>query len=299
MISLDNKKILLNEINDYLFIAIGLACYAVGWTVFMLPYGITLGGVTGISALIYFATGIELQIPYFIINGLLLIAALKILGFKFCAKTIYAVVALTVFLKIGQEIMKDSSGEMIQILGADEDFMSCIIGACMCGVGVGVCFAHNGSTGGTDIVAAIINKYKDISLGHTLLLIDIFIIGSGYIVFHDIRRVMFGYVSMLIMSLVLDYYVNSMRQSVQFMIFSKKHQELADYINKDLHRGVTVLDGTGWYSKQPMKVIVVLTKKRDSVNFFRAIQMIDPNAFISQSNVRGVYGEGFDKIKVK
>jgi len=295
----ESKKLYLAEITDYLFIALGLACYALGWTAFMLPYGIAVGGVTGIAALIYYATGIGMDIPYLFINLALLGFALRILGLKFCAKTIYAVLVLTLMLHIGQSLMTDESGQMMQLLGEHEDFMSCIIGACLCGLGVGVCFAHNGSTGGTDIVAAIINKYHDISLGRVILCCDIIIIGSGYLVFHDIRRVLFGYVAMFLMSMVLDYYVNSSKQSVQFMIFSKKHEQLADYINKNLHRGVTVLDGTGWYSKKPMKVIVVITRKRDSVYFFRAIQAIDPEAFITQSNVNGVFGEGFDKIKVK
>lgn len=293
------NKQFMKELSDYLAIALGLALYAVGWTVFMLPYGITSGGVSGISAIIYYATGFEMQYSYLIINVFFLALALKILGWKFCAKTIYAVLLLTVLLKVGQIAMKDDSGEFIQILGPDEPFMACILGAAICGIGVGICFANNGSTGGTDIIAAIVNKYRDISLGRMILFTDILIIGSSYFVFHDITRMMFGYVCMFILSVSLDYYVNTARQSVQLLIFSRKYDEIADYINSVVHRGVTILDGMGWYSKNPRKVLVVLARKRDTTNLLRAIMEIDPNAFISQSNVVGVYGQGFDKIKAK
>ena len=173
------------------------------------------------------------------------------------------------------------------------------MGAILCGIGVGICFAANGSTGGTDIIAAIVNKYRDISFGRVIMFTDILIIGSTYFVFHDITRMMFGYVTMVIMSVSLDFYVNGARQSVQIMIFSYKYEELADFINKNIKRGVTVLNGMGWYSKQDCHVLVVLARKPDATNLMRAIKQIDPKAFVSMSRVVGVYGEGFDKIKVK
>ncbi|MBO4443878.1 MAG: YitT family protein [Bacteroidaceae bacterium] len=290
------------ELKDYFAIALGLLCYSGGWTIFMLPYGVTLGGVTGIAALVDLGTQhmpfhIPMQMTYFILNAILLMMALKVLGWKFCTKTIYAVIVMTLLLQIGNSTMARLGNPMV--LGEGENFMSCVIGACLCGLGIGICFANNGSTGGTDIIAAMINKNRDVSLGRIVLVSDLIVIGCNYFVFHDIRRVLFGYVALILMSMVLDYYVNSSRQSVQFFIFSNKHEEIADYINKNVHRGVTVLDGMGWYSKEPMKVLVVLAKKRDSVSLFRAIKDIDPKAFVSQSNVIGVYGKGFDKIKVK
>ncbi|MBO4590025.1 MAG: YitT family protein [Bacteroidaceae bacterium] len=290
------------ELKDYFAIALGLLCYSGGWTIFMLPYGVTLGGVTGIAALVDLGTQhmpfhIPMQMTYFILNAILLMMALKVLGWKFCTKTIYAVIVMTLLLQIGNSTMARLGNPMV--LGEGENFMSCVIGACLCGLGIGICFANNGSTGGTDIIAAMINKNRDVSLGRIVLVSDLIVIGCNYLVFHDIRRVLFGYVALILMSMVLDYYVNSSRQSVQFFIFSNKHEEIADYINKNVHRGVTVLDGMGWYSKEPMKVLVVLAKKRDSVSLFRAIKDIDPKAFVSQSNVIGVYGKGFDKIKVK
>ena len=293
------KKKFIHEFNDYLAIAVGLALYALSWTTLMLPYGITTGGVTGVSAIIFYATGFEMQISYLLINSVFLIFALKILGWRFCAKTVYAVLLLTIFLKVGQIFMSDGNGGFKLILGEGQNFMACVVGAILCGIGVGMCFAANGSTGGTDIIAAIVNKYRDVSLGRVILLIDILIIGSTYFVFHDITRMLFGYVTMMIMSASLDFYVNSARQSIQLLIFSYKYEELANYINQEIHRGVTVLNGMGWYSKQESHVLVVLVRKPDATNILRAIKQIDPNAFISMSRVVGVYGQGFDKIKVK
>ena len=169
----------------------------------------------------------------------------------------------------------------------------------MCGVGLGIVFNYNGSTGGTDIIAAIVNKYKDVTLGRMIMICDVFIISSCYFIFHDWRRVIFGFVTLFIIGVVLDWIINTARQSVQFFIFSKKYDEIADRIIKDADRGVTVLDGTGWYSKANVKVLVVLAKKRQSLDIFRLVKRIDPNAFISQSSVIGVYGEGFEKLKVK
>jgi len=195
--------------------------------------------------------------------------------------------------------MKDSSGNFYKLVGDSQDFMACVIGSCMCGIGIAFVFINNGSTGGTDIIAAIVNKYRDVTFGRMIMYCDIIIISSCYFVFHDWRRVVFGFATLIIMSVVLDYVVNSARQSVQFLIFSRHYEEISEKIIHKIHRGVTILDGMGWYSKQSVKVICVLAKKRESTNIFRLVKEIDPNAFISQSNVVGVYGEGFDKIKVK
>ena len=287
------------ELKDYVAITFGLVCYAFGWVAFMLPYQISTGGLTGISALIYYVTGIEIQVSYFFLNAILMVFALKILGPKFCIKTLYAIPILTFFLWFFQVIMKDDAGNLPLLLGPGQEFMATVIGAGMLGFGIGIVFINNGSTGGTDIIAWIINKYKDVTLGRLIMYCDIVIISSCYLVFHDWKRVLFGFTVLFVMTIVIDYVVNSNRQSVQFLIFSKKHEEIAEVITKELRRGVTLLDGTGWYSKQSIKVVVVLAKKSQAVEIFRLVKDVDENAFISQSNVVGVYGEGFDKLKVK
>ena len=291
------KAEIMREVKDYIYITLGLISYALGWAAFLLPYQITTGGTTGIGAIIYYATGFPIQWSYF---------AIKILGPRFSIKTTYAIFMLTFLLWIFQVLVNNyiqtpdmSADGKPLLLGSGQDFMACIIGAAMCGVGLGITFNYNGSTGGTDIIAAIVNKYKDVSLGRMIMICDVFIISSCYFVFHDWRRVIFGFVTLFIIGVVLDWIINSARQSVQFFIFSKKYDEIADRIIKDTDRGVTVLNGTGWYSKNDVKVLVVLAKRRQSLDIFRLVKRIDPNAFISQSSVIGVYGEGFDQLKVK
>ena len=288
-----SRQVLLRETRDYLMIALGMILYGIGWTVFLLPNDITTGGVPGIASIVFWATGFPVQYTYFLINAVLLMLALKILGFKFSIKTIFAVFTLTFFLSLIQKLTADM--HLLQ----DQPFMACVLGASFCGSGIGIAFSSNGSTGGTDIIAAIIHKYKDVTLGRMVMLCDVIIISSCYFVFHDWRRVIFGFVTLFVIGFVLDYIVNSARQSVQFFIFSKEYEKIADRITKETHRGVTVLDGIGWYSKHNVKVLVVLAYKRQSIDIFRLVKDIDPNAFISQSSVIGVYGEGFDRLKVK
>lgn len=299
LIQKPNKTMVMREFRDYTFITLGLMSYSLAWVIFLLPYQISTGGTTGISAIIYYATGFPIQYSYFIINAILMTFAIKILGPKFSIKTTYAIFMLTAMLEFFQWLIKNDDGTFPQVLGPGQEFMACVIGASLCGAGMGLVFNSNGSTGGTDIIAAIINKYKDVTLGRMIMLSDVFIIMSCYFVFHDWRRVIFGFVTMFVIGYVLDYVVNGSRQSVQFLIFSKEYGKIADAINRECHRGVTVLNGMGWYSKDEKKVLIVLANKRQSIQIFRLVKDIDPNAFISQSSVIGVYGEGFDKIKVK
>ena len=178
-----------------------------------------------------------------------------------------------------------------------EPFMSIVISGLLCGAGLGIVFSAGGSTGGTDIIGAVINKYRNVSIGRALFFCDIFIIGSSWLIFRSVDKIVFGFVEMAINNYVLDKVLNANNQSIQFLIFSKKHEEIAARILEDLHRGCTLLDGMGGYSKEPVKAIVLLAKSRESVTIFRLIKSIDPQAFISQTSVRGVYGEGFDPIR--
>ena len=285
------------ELKDYIFITLGLISYALGWAAFLIPYQITTGGTTGIGAIIYYATGFPIQWSYFIINAVLMTFAIKILGPKFSIKTTFAIFGLTFFLWFFQLLVNGSDGVPPQLLGEGQDFMACLIGAAMCGAGLGIVFNCNGSTGGTDIIAAIINKYKPITLGRSILYCDLLIISSSYMLFHDLEKILFGFVVLAVSTYSCDLLINGIRQSIQLLIFSEKYEEIADHINRDINRGVTILDGMGWYSKQPKKVIVVLAKRTESTSIFRLVKQIDSHAFISQSNVIGVYGEGFDKIK--
>ena len=302
-----NQTFIWNEVKDYLFITLGLLMYTISFTVFLMPYEIVAGGVTGLSAIIYYATGFHLENTYIIINGLLLLVALYALGFKFMVKTIYAIFALYFMLMFAQYIIpKQDNGLPIMLLGPGQEFMSMIIGCVITGVALSLVFSHNGSTGGTDIIAATVNKYNSkVSLGTVLFAADFCIIGSCMFFpqFGDYveraHKVMFGFCVMAIENFVLDYAMNMRRQSVQFMIFSKKWQEIANAIGTEMNHGVTILDGHGWYTGKKMKVLCILARKNESVYMFRLIKMIDPNAFVSQSSVIGVYGEGFEEMRVK
>jgi len=282
---------LYSSTQDYIKIVFGTLLFGFSFNAFILSNGIVTGGVSGLCALLFFATGIPVSATYLLTNMVLLVFAYKILGLKFIIKTIVGVGSLSLFLSLFEVIFKNKP------LIEGEPFMSVIIGAGMCGLGLGLIFSANGSTGGTDILATIVNKYKNISIGTALLFFDFFIIGSSYILFQDVEKIVFGLVELGISSYVLDLVINSNRQSVQFLIFSRKHTEIAQRIFSDLDRGCTFLDGYGGYSGEPIKVIVLLAKKSESLSIFRLVKDVDPKAFISQSRARGVYGEGFDQIK--
>ena len=297
-----------NECKDYFYITLGLLLYTFGWTIFLLPYQIVTGGVTGIAAVIYYGTGIPIYLSYFLINAALLLAALKILGFKFMVKTIYAIIMLSVFLALAQDWMIGEDGKMVQILGEGQDFMSLIIGCLFTGLSLAIVFLHNGSTGGTDIIAAIVNKYHNISLGRVLIFVDLLIVGSSFFVFNAkpeftaidaVRKVVFGLCTMVIENLVLDYVMNAKRDVVIFVDDGSNDIRSTCTSIMQMDHGVTILDGHGWYTGNEMKVLCILAKKNESVTIFRIVKIIDPNAFVSQSSVIGVYGEGFDEMKVK
>lgn len=276
---------------DYIIIAIGCLLYGFGFNGFIFSNEIVTGGLTGICTLIYFVTSIPVSLSYFLINIILLGIAFKILGLKFIIKTIFGVICLSLSLSLFEIVLGG-----VPII-KDQVFMSIIIGGAICGTGLGLIFAANGSTGGTDILAAIINKYKDVSIGTGLIIFDFLIIGSAYFIFHDIEKIVFSFVEMGVNNYVLDRIINANRQSVQFLIFSQKYDEIVERILQDMERGCTLLEGEGGYSKRPIKVVVLLAKKSESLTVFRLVKEIDPQAFISQSVVRGVYGEGFDQIK--
>ena len=290
-----------HEVQDYFFITLGLFFYALGWTAFLLPYEISSGGLTGVSALVFYATGLEIQNTYLVLNAILLLIAIKILGIKFCIKTIYAVITLTFFLWALQRIFLSASGERVpqlpRFLGEGQDFMAVIIGASLCGMGLAQAFLHQGSTGGTDIIAAMVNKYKNISLGRMLLYLDLVIICASYPIFHDWRRLVFSFVEMFVCNMVLDYVMNYVQQSIQFFIITKHPKDISDAIIREMDRSATLIPGTGCYTGQPVSVLMVVTKKNQSVALFRLVKAIDPTAFISQTKATGVYGEGFAKLK--
>ena len=300
-----SKTAVRREFRDYVNITLALGLFAFGVTVFILPYRIVTGGISGLGAAVFYATGIPLQYTYFSINALLIVLTLRILGWRFLTKTIYATVVLTLLLDWGQKLVLTPSGDFYKLLGEGNDFMSLIIGCMMTGTAMAVIFLNNGSTGGTDIVAAAVNKYHNISLGRVIILIDVLIVSSSLLIENfgplavRLQKMVFGACTIVIECLMLDFVMYTQRQSVQFLIFSQKYKEITRAVLRFTGRSVTLLDGEGGYSGRPVKVICLIARKSQSVEIFRLIKQIDPHAFVSQSSVIGVYGEGFDTIKVR
>ncbi|MCD4832287.1 MAG: YitT family protein [Bacteroidales bacterium] len=277
------------DFKAYSVITLGLFINAIGWTAFLIPAEITGGGITGVATVIFYATKIPVWIPYLIINSILILISIKILGRSFGIKTIFATATLSLFFYILQGIIVEPI--------VSENFMSSVIGGILAGVGVGIVFSQGGSTGGTDIIAMIINKYRNISPGKVILYADVIIISSSFLIFKSIEKIVYGYVTMAVTAYAIDLILTGAKRTVQLFIFSKMHEKIAEKISIDINRGITLIDGTGWYSKQESKILMVLVKKQESNNLLRIIKDIDPDAFISVNSVMGVYGKGFDRIK--
>ncbi len=302
-----SSSTVLRGVKEYLLITIGIVIYTVGWAIFLTPNNLIGGGVSGISAIIQYATGFKMGYSYFIINTVLLIASVIIIGPSFGAKTIYAIILASVCLNLFQVIIPET---IIQDFALSNGKLMCsIIGGSMAGIGIGMSISQGGSTGGTDIIAMMITKFRNISPGRIILTIDVFIIAAsllfpsygadGQLIPFDTKFsiAVYGLIIVTVNGYVVDLYLAGSKQSVQLFILSRHYEEIADMIARDFHRGVTVLDGKGWYTKQPASVLMVITRKTDINLLLKSIKRVDPEAFLSISSVSGVYGQGFDSIK--
>ena len=278
----------------------GIVIYVISYVYFLLPYQLISGGMNGIATLIYYTLGFHPSITYLVMNVFLIIIGAKIMGWNYCVKTVLAIGIISFLINLFQQGITtvDAQGneQLMHIVG-DQKFMACVIGALMEGLGLALVFLSGGSTGGIDIIASSINKYWNISMGRLMFCIDLAIIGSSYFIFHNLETMVVGYLTMLMSMFFLDYITNGLRQSVQFIIVSDKYEEIATQVNQKMERGVTVLYGEGFYSKEKRQVLLILAKKFESRALFALIRQIDPRAFVSMGNVEGVFGEGFDKIK--
>ena len=294
------KEKLMSEIRAYLLITFGLLIYTFAVTAFLAPHRMVGGGVTGISTIIYFLSGevIPIGYSYFVINFLLVAIAIKILGPRFGFKTIYAIFMSSFLLSVFQNLIHEPLLE--------DKFMCAVISGIMCGAGIGISLVNGGSTAGTDIVAMIINKYRNISPGKIIMYIDVFIIGCSYFIGEDtvidptakIATIIYGYVVMGVNSYTIDLVFTGQMQSVQFLIFSQKYEDVANSITRDLRRGVTVVDCQGWYTGEARKMLIVVARKSEMQNIMRVTKMVDPVAFLTMNTVMGVYGRGFDTLKI-
>ena len=322
------KKTFWNQVKEWALITLGILMYVTGWALFLIPNNLVGGGVSGISSIIQYATGGKIQMgySYFVLNAVLLTAAVFVIGMGFGAKTIYAIILASVGLRFLPGLIPP---EIVQSLALQNGkLMSVLAGGLMAGIGIGMSISNGGSTGGTDIIALIYTKYRNVSPGKVILYIDFIIILSslfipsivpdldpetgrqlvgpdGEPVSHlmpfaeKVTTVIYGLILVTVCGKTIDSYLSGSQQSVQLFILSKHYARIADSITRDLHRGVTVLDGKGWYTKDPTEVLMVITRKTDVNLLLRHVKAIDPDAFLSVSSVNGVYGRGFDSIKGK
>ena len=293
---MDGKNIK-HTIVSYVLITLGILVYTFAWSAFMLPAKIVGGGVSGISSVLNIALGIPLPIGVlnFIINGILLAIGFKVLGSKFGANTIYGIVMSSLCFILWQQVLHVENLFDVSQFG---DFMCAIIGGALCGGGIGLTFTMGGNSGGTDIIALIINKYHDVSPGKVILYLDIFIIGSSWFVSHKVENVIFGYIVMVTMTYVLDMVLDGNKQSYQIMVFSQKNDEIAEAVTNEVGRGATLLDAEGCYSRTQQKVLLMMVHRTDKPHVMQIIHRIDENAFISVNKAQGVYGKNFEKLKI-
>ena len=299
------NKITWMDARDYMFIILGLAIYAFGFSALILPQKVVIGGMAGLGSVVYFATlrlheaghfpfAIPVGITMYAVNFVLLVMALRAVDKTFVIRTLFGMTVLSGLIYIFQPIFSNLN------LLADDHTISLILGSALMGVGIGTVFIHNGSTGGTDIVAAMVSKHSNVTIGRTMMICDFFIVGSAYFVLgYSIGEIVYGMLVTVMTGYMCDLIINSNRQAVQFTIFSPKWEEIATAINNDANRGCTVLSGMGWYSKQEVKMLLVMCRKIESVTIYRIVKSIDNEALVTQANVNGVYGKGFDSLKVK
>ena len=279
----------LNTFKSYLIITLGIVINSLGWTAFLIPSEIVGGGLSGVGSIIYFVTKFPVGFTVLLINLVLILMAIKILGAQFGIKTIYGIIIQSLSLTIFQMLIEKPL--------VPEAFMSTVVGGIMLGAGIGIVFSQGGSTGGTDIIAMIINKYKNIGPGKILLSLDVIIIASSYLIFGSIEKIVYGLTAMAVCAYTIDLIIEGNKQSAQVFIISQYSEKIAEKILSDLDRGVTALQGRGYYTKQDMEVLMILVRKNEVPLLFRIVKEIDPKAFISLGNVMGVYGKGFLNIR--
>ncbi|MDE5980931.1 MAG: YitT family protein, partial [Bacteroidaceae bacterium] len=250
-------------LKDLVMINIGMAIYDVGWAAFLLPYQITTGGMAGAAAVLEYATSFPMQTTILLVNAVLMLIAWWQLGTKFTLKTAIAVFALVGYLSLGRSLMTQDNGQLYRILGDGQESMACVLGAVLNGIGIGIIFTSGGCTGGWDIVAAVVNKHRNISLGRVMMFMDFFVISSGYFVFNDLKVVVLGFVTLILYTTTLDMVVNSSKQDIQITIYTKHHLQICEAIRELTGHTTPLLWGEGGYSHQEMKIEVVIVHKRE------------------------------------
>jgi uncharacterized membrane-anchored protein YitT (DUF2179 family) len=290
------QKKCFNILKDYAVISVGLLIYVFGWVAFIIPNGIVGGGISGISALIYYATGFEVSYSYLLANILLLILGVQIIGQHFGAKTIFGILLSTALFYCLPQVVPKALIEQVQ--SEHNLLLWALVGGIFEGTGIGIAFMRGGNTGGTDIIALIVNKFKHINPGRVLLYCDIVIIGSSiFLPDRTVLSLLYGGIMVAVSTYVIDTLLVGSKQSLQVLIFSERYDVIADEVCKVMGRGVTVLYAKGWYTKHERSVLLLVVRKHEINTVYRIINKVDRNAFVSMASVTGVFGEGFEPIK--
>lgn len=297
------KQSMLTHLKEYAIITLGLALYAFAFTTLLIKADTVPGGAGGISSLIYYGLGqpetgfLTVGNIYFMVNLVLLAIGLIIIGPRFGAKTVYAIIMISVLMNIFQHIIPaDFTG-----LSAEngDQLLMVILGGVLCGGGVGICFMQGGSTGGTDIIAMVVNKYRNISFGKIIMACDIIIVSTSIIVFKgDLKPAIYGVVVIAAVGSTIDMVLSGSKQSTQIMVFSPKYKEIGERIISEANRGFTYFNGEGGYTGSPQKIVSVVCRKTEQAKIYKIIKEIDPEAFITSAAVTGAYGKGFEALRV-
>ncbi|MCL2414766.1 MAG: YitT family protein [Bacteroidales bacterium] len=294
------QKAIFREVKSYILITFFLALYSVSIVGFIINSGIVGGGLSGLGTIVFYASGNTIPVGYtmFVVNIILLMIALKVLGRNFGIKTIYAMLLVSVFMTIAQKYITEPFLEDVTL--------STILGGGIVGFCFGSLLNQGGSTGGTDLLAKIVNKYRSISPGRVILYIDVGIISSAFFLFHFVldktvleafRLVVYGFITVAVVSYMVDRVILGDQQSVQMFVFSKNHKEIAHKVGVTMRAGVTLLHGKGWYTKEETEILLIVIRKNRVQNVLQIIKEVDPQAFTSIGAVSGVYGKGFAEVK--
>lgn len=297
-LNLVTKKPIWKIVLQYLLIVIGIMMYCFSWSVFLVPSHIIGGGVVGLATIVYYLTGIPIGVTNFAVNGILLIIGYRILGGKFGLNTVIGMATASLSLILFQQVLEVQNMDCFKFENM-ELVTRAILGGVVSGIGIGICFINGGNSGGSDIIALIVTKYRNVSPGSVILIVDAFVIASTLLVPDGLglEGMVYCYIVLVAFTYTLDLVVEGQKQTYQITIMSQKNEEIADAIGNEVKRGVTLLNGWGWYSKKDQKVLLVIAQKKDRVEIMRLVKTIDPNAFISVAKTQGVYGKNFDTIK--
>lgn len=283
---------------QYLLIVLGIMLYCFSWTVFLVPKHIIGGGVVGLATIVYYLTDFPMGITNFVVNGILLLIGYRILGGKFGLNTIIGMTTASLSLILFQQVLDVNNMEYFKFENM-ELFTRAVLGGALSGIGIGICFVNGGNSGGSDIIALIVTKYRNVSPGSVILVVDAIVIAGTLLVPNGlgVEGMVYCYIVLITFTYTLDLVVEGRKQTYQITIMSQLNEQIADAIGNEVKRGVTLLNGWGWYTKKDQKVVLVIAQKKDKVEIMRLVKAIDPNAFISVAKTQGVYGKNFDTIK--